>query len=264
MREIGYQIRIKREWVVEFINKYATLFNATEIKLDGGIMQKLYASDFVDFCNMRAIKRVSFHLPRRALKDAGECARVCDFMMDMKFATDAILVTHFYENSVEAEKYAFAISKVAKDKALTVAVENVEIRADPFFNITDPFFYMDELKSFAVANNFKVCLDIPHLLFSASNAKISQEEVLAYLKRDEWWKGNVVELHLHDFNTKRCHLNIGEGILDFEVLRELLDYFDVACPIIIETTIQDLGIQGTAEVNNLLERVNKNEDGFGK
>ena len=260
MRNIGYRVRIRKEWVVEFINKYATFFNIVEVKLDGEIMQDLYASDFVDFCNMRGIKRVSFHLPKRAFKDENECARICDFMMDMKLATDAILVTHFYENSVEAENYAFAISKMAKDKALTVAVENVEIRPNLFFDITNPFFYMDELKSFAVANNFKVCLDIAHLFFSASNAQISQEEMLEYLKRDEWWKENVVELHLHDFNAKKCHLNIGEGLLDFDVLRELLEYFGEECPVIIETTIQDLGIQGVAEVTNLLERVKKSED----
>lgn len=247
MRNIGYRIRIKREWVVEFVTKYATLFNALEVKLSDENMQDLYPTDFVNFCNMRGVGKVSFHLPKHCFKSESECAKICDFIMDIKPATDAVLVTHFYERSVEAENFAFAVSKVAEEKRLTVAIENVEMRG----NVLD---YLDALKEFAIENKFKVCLDIPHLFISAHALEISQRDIFEYLKADEWWKENIVEFHLHDFNANRCHMNIGEGLLDFEVLRELLEYFDESTPIIIETTIQDLGIQGVAEVNYFLGR----------
>lgn len=245
MRNVGYRIRIRREWVVEFIKKYATLFNTVEVKLSDGIMQDLYPSDFVDFCNMHGIKKVSFHLPKRAFKDSDECAEVCDFIMDMRVATDTTLVTHYYDSSVEAENHAFAISKAAKDKGITVAIENVEVQ-------DVPFYYMDELQLFAMENNFKVCLDIPHLFLSVKRVGLTQRQALEYLIRDDWWKENIVELHLHDFNDKKCHLNLGEGELDFEVLKELLNYFGEECPLIIETTVQDLEIQGVSEVKKVL------------
>jgi endonuclease IV len=126
-----------------------------------------------------------------------------------------------------------------------LTVENVEVQ-------DVPFYYMDELQLFAMENNFKVCLDIPHLFLSVKRVGLTQRQALEYLIRDDWWKENIVELHLHDFNDKKCHLNLGEGELDFEVLKELLNYFGEECPLIVETTVQDLEIQGVSEVKKVL------------
>ena len=105
-----------------------------------------------------------------------------------------------------------------------------------------------------------VCLDIGHLFYSALKSEVPLQHLIEYFAGDDWWRTNVIEFHLHDYNEERCHLNLGSGLMNWEVLRKFLKLFDDTCPIIIETTVEDLSVQGIQEVEFLKERIGEVEN----
>ena len=248
MSNIGYCVRPKLENLGMFTVQYGKFFDTMEVKLTEELLLKAQMGMFADFCSEHGIKFLSYHLPEDALKSEEACSKSCDFMMTLRPKQVNTLVTHFYGNSFDADKLAFAISNTAKGNGLRIAIENVEFRK-PLIP------YLKALKEFAIQNDFLVCLDIGHLFYSALASKTNAKEVMGYLITDDWWKERVCEIHIHDYNYRRSHLNIGKGRLGTDAAKTLLQHFCDTCPIILQTTVDDLSVQGVEEAKYLRERM---------
>ena len=104
--------------------------------------------------------------------------------------------------------------------------------------------------------NAKVCLDLGHLLFSIFKCGENEPQILGMIANDISWINNIVEFHLHDFDSQKCHLNICKGNMNFELIAPFINTFS-SIPIILETTIEDLSVQGVTEVKFVKEVLNK-------
>lgn len=246
MRNIGYRIRLPTELneQKEFISRYSCYFNTFEVKVKDNIICKSCINNIVMLAKKYLITVPSFHIIKDALYNQISLEKSKIFIKNLKEVESdlpIVLVTHYLPKKV----YNSEFSKEINNSNFILALENIEVNED----ILD---YLDGLKYTATILGAKVCLDIGHLLFSIYKCKENETQILGKIANDTWWKENVVEIHLHDFDLQGCHLNIGKGNIDFRLIAPFINIFpDVS--IILETTIDDLSVQGIAEVEMLIE-----------
>lgn len=250
MRNIGYRIRLptKLNEQEEFISRYSCYFNTFEVKVKDNIICTSCIKNIVMLTKRYLITVPSFHIIKDALYNQISLEKSKIFIKALKEIESDLpifLVTHYLPKKV----YNSELSKEINNSNFILALENIEVNED----ILD---YLDGLKCTAAILGAKVCLDIGHLLFSISKCKENETQILGKIANDTWWKENVVEIHLHDFDLQGCHLNIGKGNIDFRLIAPFINLFPNVS-IILETTIDDLSVQGIAEVETLIEELAK-------
>lgn len=241
MRNIGYRIQLPSEQNLceNFIRRYSEYFNIFELKVSDNILCNSVLQNIINCTEKYDIADFSFHIFKDAFYNQEsycKTIRFCECLEKVKTVSKYLLITHFISDSndyfpkLKGNNYEFVL-------------ENVEIE-------TDIIEYMIKLKQFAIKYNIKICLDLGHLLYSSQNCDIN---ILEWLLKDEWWFNNIVEFHLHDYNLEKCHLNIGTGLLKTQNIASFLQPFK-RIPIIIETKIKDLSLDGVRE-KKVLERM---------
>lgn len=255
MKDTGYRVFFRPEWGIAFVQKYSSFFKVMQIKATQRFMDDVYLQSFVNFCKRIGIKKLSFHLPEETLMDENCCERVCDFISENDANYEITMVTNFWGNLAQSDFYSYALAKAAKDRGVTIAIENVKVGK----NLLK---YLDALKELAIAHGFKVCLDIGYLFYSISKSNTPADLVVDYFKKDSWWKDNIIELHLHDYTAVGCHRNIGEGLLYKNIwnVRDIIEYVNDDVPIFFVTTIQDLETQAVIEVREFFNRLNGTQE----
>lgn len=253
MRNFGYRVKINPNFLTEFFAFYKKYLNSLEIKLTNDMLHAQCMEHIIEISTTYGFKHLSFHAPKKAFYTELDYNLFLLFLNSNNEFNGNIFVTHFYSDIQHNAGYITSIVKKAKNKNVKVAVENVEIES----NLLG---YLTQLKDFATQYNTKVCLDIGHLLYSANKCNIKTKDLICFFQNDIWWFENVIEIHIHDFSNVKCHLNIGTGIANFDDIICLLTVFEASCPIIIETTVNDLSVQGVQEIQTLKERIHENED----
>ena len=253
MRNFGYRVKINPNFLTEFFTFYKKCLNSLEIKLTNDMLHAPCMEHIIRISTAYEFEHLSFHAPKKAFYTESDYNLSLLFLNSNNEFSGNIFVTHFYSDIPYKTDYITSIVKNAKTQNVKVAVENVEVK----INLFD---YLTQLKNFVTQYNTKVCLDIGHLLYSANKCNIQNEELISFFQNDIWWFENVVEIHMHDFNNVECHLNIGNGITNFDDIIHLLAIFKASCPIILETTVSDLSTQGVHEILTLKERIHENAD----
>lgn len=230
---IGYRYKFKNmseDEIKEFLNMYFTYFSCIEIKVTTA-----FNNSVIDLLKNYKNNAISFHLPKLFLE--GEDEKVYDSTIDylMNCFTDSNFVTHFSLKSREEriKKYHICL------------LEN-----EVCFNLDEYFYSLDR---FASDNNIGICLDIGHLMFSANNIGISQEDVIKKITSYKYLINNIHEFHIHDFNDEKDHLQIGQGKLNISLLSELFSLNDSG--IIVESNVNDPKIDGLRQIRLLKEGI---------
>ena len=250
MLQIGYRIHIRPEWVVPLVESYGHFFQTMEVKATEKFMKDVYIQSFFAFAKKMGVERLSFQLPNKVFLNEAQCAQTCDFMSEMEPNSDVILNTYYWGEEEQDEDYLHVISRNARENSLVFALENVPVKRNLIA-------YLKSLRRCAMKYNFRVCLDIGTLFYSAMMDKTSDEKLFSLFENDPWWNGNVVLVHFHDYNSKGFYLNLGDGYFgkDFKPVKRLMKCFDEKCPIIFKTPVQDFGTQGIIETKAFLERM---------
>ena len=252
MLSLGYRIQVRPEWVVPLVENYGRYFNVMEVHANEKFMRDVYIKSFNAFCGRVGVKQLAFQLPSKAIIDEKQCARVCDFMSEMDDKSTAVMNTYFWGHTDVNEDYLHVIARTVREKGLTFAIENVPVKR----NLIG---YLKALKQCAIKYNFRVSLDIGTLFYSAMLDNVSDARLIAMFQNDPWWKGNVVLVHFHDYNTKGCFLNFGDGYFakDFKPVKSILQCLDENVPVIFKTQVQDFGTQGVYETKQFLDLWNE-------
>ena len=253
MYNLGYRVKPNLDLIIDFIKRYTAYFNTMEIKITGEMLHASCMEHIIKQSKQMGIDFLSFHIPKKTFYLENEYNSTYAFLNLVNVFCGNTLVTHFYSDIEYVETYVATICRQSIEKNAKLAVENIEIEIDIFS-------YLNQMKSFVMQWNLDVCLDIGHLLYSANKCNVNIKDLINYFKNDNWWMEHIIEIHIHDFDNIKCHINIGNGIANFDDVKCLLMCFKPDCTIIIETTIQDLSIQGIKEVKNLKERISGNAD----
>lgn len=249
MYKIGYRIKLPADMELQkmFLSQYSTLFDTFELKITNDILCASCIENIMYSIRLFNIKNYSFHLFKDSFYNIESYSKTKHFIMQlskMKLKQNAVLVTHYMGNNLLNKDF---INELLKTNTYCFCIENIEV-------YDDLFEYLEELKTFVNELNCYVCLDIGHLLFSAKRCNINSNEVIEYISSDCWWKTRIKEIHLHDFNDQKCHLNIGTGELDFY---DIIALISEKLPIILETKIKDLSKEGIEELQYTKERLIK-------
>ena len=241
MHNIGYRIRLPSEpnLCENFIKRYSEYFKTFELKVSEEILCDSILQNIIYCTEKYGISFWSFHVFKDALYNEEsyyKTTKFCELLEKQKTFFKFSLITHFVDDS-----YYF-IPKMQGNN-YEIVLENVEVES----GIIE---YMTALKQFAIKYNVKICLDLGHLLYSSKNCNIN---ILEWLLQDEWWINNIVEFHIHDYNSQKCHLNIGTGLLKYQKIDLFLQNFKQPF-LIIETKIHDLSSEGVSE-KQLLEEM---------
>lgn len=253
MRKIGYRVKPQSQYLKDFIAKYVLYFDTMEIKIHDDMLHTSCVEHIIHSSYDAGIMNLSFHIPKKALYDKEHFDNTITFLNKFSPFSNNVLVTHFYPNMENDNMYIEEIISRIKPEKVILTIENVEV-------FEDLMTYLTCMKEFASHWNLMICLDIGHLMYSAIQCNISLQNVVRYFSEDLWWKEHVVEIHMHETNELSCHLNIGCGIIDYSIICQLFKYFNDSCPIILETTIEDLSVQGVSEVQKLREEIGDNAD----
>lgn len=240
MYKIGYRIKLpaQSEMQEAFIARYSTLFDTFELKVTDDILCANSIENIISLTNSYNIPNYSFHLFKDAMYNEQSFSKTIEFLSYLsksRLNYNTALVTHYISDDM------LNISRLSSLTSLENAclcIENIEV-------FEELFEYLESLKATAILLGCNVCLDIGHLCFSAVRCNIAILQVIEYLENDYWWKSNIKEIHLHDYNSEKCHLNIGKGFLNFSYFKSFLRY---EWPIILETKINDLSKEGIEEL----------------
>lgn len=253
MRDYGYRVKISPNFLTDFFAFYKKHLNSLEIKLTNDMLHTSCMEHIIEASRAYEFAHLSFHAPKKAFYMEEDYNLFLYLLNSNNEFNKNIFVTHFYLNIPYKIDYITSLVKKADDKKVKIAVENVEME-DGLFN------YLTQLKKFATQYNTKVCIDVGHLLYSSNKCNIQNRDLILFFEKDKWWFENIIEIHMHDFNNINCHLNIGNGITNFDDVTHLLATFKKSCPIILETTVNDLSTQGVYEILTLKERIHENAD----
>lgn len=248
MRDIGYRIRLPSELTEqeEFISRYSRYFNTFEVKVKDNITSTSCMHNIMALTRNYLATPPSFHIIKDALYNHQSFEKSKIFFQALREAENdlpIILVTHYLPKKM----YYSELPKHVGDSNYILALENIEVDED----ISD---YLYDLKCATMTLDAKVCLDLGHLLYSIFKCGENEAHVLEKISNDVWWRENIVEFHLHDFNSQGCHLNIGRGNINLRLIASFINIFPDA-RIIFETTIDDLSVQGVVEVKMLKEEL---------
>lgn len=101
----------------------------------------------------------------------------------------------------------------------------------------EPGILLELKKRLQDENRFQLCLDYGHAVLSSANP-------------EKWiaeWAGNIGHIHLNDNDLcADLHLVPGEGKVDFEACKHLLEKYQVDCPVLLE-------IQGVEQQRRALQ-----------
>ncbi len=253
MRNYGYRVKINPNFLTNFFAFYKEHLNSLEIKLTNDMLHASCMEHIIKISKTYDFAHLSFHAPKKAFYMEEDCKSFLLFLNSKNEFNENIFVTHFYLNIPYKVDYITSLVKKANERKVKLAIENVEVE-NGLFN------YLMQLKKFAIQYNINVCIDIGHLLYSSNKCNIQNKDLILFFEKDKWWFENVIEIHMHDFNNSNCHLNIGKGITNFDDVTHLIATFETSCPIILETTVNDLSTQGVYEILTLKERIHENAD----
>lgn len=240
MYKIGYRIKLpaQKDMQEAFLARYSTLYNTFELKVNDDILCADCVESIISLTQAYNIPYYSFHLLKDVMYDEQSFAKTIEFLSylsNCEVKSNIALVTHYIsDDTLDISKL---ISLTAFENTC-LCIENIEV-----FECL--FEYLDALKKMVILLNCNVCLDIGHLFFSAVRCNIPIMQLINFLDKDIWWKSHIREIHLHDYNSEKCHLNIGKGLLDFSYLKSFLRE---NWPIILETKINDLSKDGIIEL----------------
>ncbi len=248
MRDMGYRIRLPSELTEqeEFISRYSNYFNTFEVKVKDNITSASCVQNIMTLAKKYLVTIPSFHIIKDALYNQQSLEKSKIFFQALEKAESdlpIVLVTHY----IPKKEYNSELPKQIGNSNFILALENIEVDED----VLD---YLDGLKYAATTLGAKICLDIGHLLYSVSKCEENETYILGKIANDVWWKENIVEFHLHDFDSQGCHLNIGRGNINLRLIASFINIFPNA-RIIFETTIDDLSVQGVAEVKMFEEEL---------
>lgn len=244
----GYRVKLNAMHMHAFVEKYATYFETLEIKVNEETVYKIGMNNMLQTLSLTGIDCYSFHLPKKTFYSLTDFNITTDALNDIWGNRKIKLVTHFYDACEVKREYVNCVLNETLRRNNILLIENVE-------TVENLFEYLNSLKSFARHHNIQVCLDIGHLMYSAYKCQINPEDVFSFFCYDVWWVENVTEIHIHDFISEMCHLNIGSGIMNYSVVKSLIKLLKNAHTIILETSVDDLSIQGIKEVNELKGRL---------
>lgn len=247
MYKIGYRIKLPKDEKMQelFLSRYSTLFNTFELKITNDILCASSIENIVYLTNMFNIENYSFHLFKNAFYSDEVYSKTSELLMllsRLNSKQNLILVTHCLEDKL---LNIDLINELLKFNNYIFCIENIEV-------YEGLFEYLEKLKGLVERLNCYVCLDIGHLFFSATRCNEKISDVIKYISLDPWWKRKIKEIHLHDFNYQRCHLNIGTGEID---LNDIMPILNDKVPIILETKIKDLSKDGIEEFEYTKERL---------
>lgn len=252
MRNTGYRIYSKPQWILQFVKKYASFFKAIEINSDYTFMNDVYLKAFVKFCEDEGMKDLFFHLPSTTLTNENQCGNACDFMMEYDNSYPISMITNYYGNSGESDFYSYAIAKAAEGRSITVLLENASLSKNLIA-------YFESLKECAARNKFKICLNIGNLLHSLIKSNELVGLLYSYFMKDPWWKENIAAIHIIDYNVGKRNYpaNLGQGLLykHIKYVRKFLECVNDDVPIILETYIQDIETQGVIEMEEFFNKL---------
>ena len=251
MRKIGYRVKPQTQYLKDFVAKYALFFDTMEIKVHNDMLHTPCVEHIIHSFYDAGIENLSFHIPKKALYDKEHYNNTITFLDKFSPFCNNVLVTHLYPNMEYDGIFIKGIIGRIESEKVVLAIENVEV----YENLMS---YLTCIKEFVSHWNLMVCLDVGHFLYSVIKCNMSLQSVVKFFNEDVWWKEHVVEIHMHETNESQCHLNIGCGIIDYSTICQLFKCFRDSCPVILETTIEDLSIQGVKEVQKLRKELEEN------
>lgn len=247
---IGFRIKLKKfnyDELEQFIKQYAVLFKRYEIKVTDDIINEENITNIIQLSYKYLRNNFSLHLPKRMLKDEMElkkCIVLFKLLQDVHY--EGNLVTHI-SNDFDLEGYRnflVTISNVIPVNC-TLLLENTIVENIEYLNKIDKLLYILNINN---VENIKFCLDIGHLFFGCCKMGIEQDKILEELKKYKNILFNIKEIHLHDFNDRTDHLNIGKGMLDLIKITNFIAKNKIKCPVIIESTIENSNSDGRDQI----------------
>lgn len=247
---IGFRVKLKKlnyDELEKFIKQYAVLCKRYEIKVTDDIINEENITNIIQLSYKYLRNNFSLHLPKRILEDEGElkkCIVLFKLLQDTHY--EGKLVTHI-SNDFDLEDYRDILTTISNiiPANCTLLLENIVEENIEYLNKIDKLLYNLKIDN---VDNIKFCLDIGHLFFSCYKIGIEQDKILQELKKCKNILLNIKEIHLHDFDDRTDHLNIGKGMLDFTEISNFILKNKINCPVIIESTIENPNNDGCAQV----------------
>lgn len=230
------------------IKNYTRLFGRYELKFSNYFKNENYL-DFIYGLSKKYLgNNFTLHLPKNILIDKQErkdCKTLLKFLNKNNYNTN--LVTHIPVNN----DY-FEMLNILKDlsnnlpQGTMLLLENVATIENEryFYQINNLFQNLEIINVF----NVGFCLDFGHLLYGYTKEKKTQSFALNELKNRTYIIKNIHELHFHDFTYKTDHLQLGQGIMNINLISRFIKEYSLESNLIIETTVKNPIIDGIDQV----------------
>ena len=235
--KIGF--RVPYDYVdPEFAHRYFEFFQFMECKVNDS------SESVLKYLQNIPKGQYSIHLEKDALYNEEAFMRTISLITELKKvgASNIFFVTHFcYDCNDACKKIDMLTESLPSESVLLLENEKVS---------KENYKYLESLKSLAKEHKrCAICFDIGHYLSGCLLEGINQTSAVRHLRKQEDFRDQVLEIHIHNYIQGHDHLNLGTGQLDFSKLCTLK--FDKCKVCIIETQVIDPECDGTEQVNFL-------------
>lgn len=258
---IGFRLKmskdVEEQFLKEYLEYYYARFTTCEFKIkekdiiEKDFVKKLYFYEFI------TDSEFSIHLPKNILTNSNElktCYKVFYALKGIELKKEKKLITHIPENIDNVVIENLKIVSIALPNNSVLLLENVENNS-----FTEELEKINKilqiLEKFQIKNIF-LCLDLGHLLSSASVEGLKQKDIFRKLENNKKVMKNIKEIHIHDFDEEKDHLNLFTGLLDQKAICEFINTNQLIVPIIIETNTYSIE-EAMAEKKQLEEGLKK-------
>ena len=243
MTEIGFRVKLNeyldsKEKLKEFLDLYFEKFNTMEIKVTPYLVNHIL---FEYLLYLIENKNVSYHINKNYLKSPTKEDEI--FLSTLKGVKNIKIITHI-PNTISLQE----LKRLEQKDNFQFLLENPSyIENEDYLKYIIKYYSL--LKEF---KNINGCLDLGHLLYKENIDK--QNDYLEQLKKEIDF-GIFKEFHIHDYNNKKDHQKIGDGILDINRLYNIIEEYLTKNRIILETNVDNNGLSdGIIQTNKILRR----------
>lgn len=244
MNNYGFRVKMNdylesRELLNNFLQLYFSLFSIMEVKVDSFLVNNKNF-DYLLYCLYD--KNVSYHISKNYVNYPTESD--IKLINALSYNKEIYLVTHIPEQLNLECLVKIGNSLNSNVKLLFENPSSFKLQSYLSYLIS---FY----NSLGNLNNMGCCLDFGHLLFNEyKNGSGSYlDELLSKVNSE-----NFFELHVHDFNFMTDHQKIGDGIMNLENIKKLIDIYFYNSRIILETNVDNVDLSdGVRQIKRILK-----------
>lgn len=243
MNEIGFRVKLNeyldsKEKLKEFLDLYFEKFNTMEIKVTPYLVNHIL---FEYLLYLLENKNVSYHINKHYLKTPTKEDE--KFLSTLNGVKNIKIITHI-PNSISL----YDLKKLEQKDSFEFLLENPSyIENEDYLKYIIKYYSL--LKEF---KNINGCLDLGHLLYKENIDK--QKDYLEQLKKETDFS-IFKEFHIHDYNNKKDHQKIGDGLLDIKRIYNIIEEYLIENRIILETNVDNKDLSdGIIQIDKILRR----------